>query len=110
MTGGSGNKLSVCPLRFRIASPKISIDLDCASFNINSWGGDPESLGANISADYPQDQSLIVYHLLCYNFNSCEAYSHIKRGKPVNQCYTIYSTRIILCYSQITILSTLLQL
>ena len=34
---------------FRIASPKISIDLGCASVNRNSWGGDPESLGANRS-------------------------------------------------------------
>ena len=31
-----------------------------ASVNSNSWGGDPESLGANRSAYYPRDQSLFV--------------------------------------------------
>ena len=39
INGPSGNRLSICPLRFRIACPKISIDLG------NSWGGDPESVG-----------------------------------------------------------------
>ena len=53
MTGPSGNMLSFCPLSFRIASPRASIDLGCASFNRNSWGDDPESLGANRSAYYP---------------------------------------------------------
>ena len=47
MTGPSGNRLSICPLRFRIASPRVPIDLGCASVNRNSWGGDPESLGAS---------------------------------------------------------------
>ena len=61
MTGPSGNRLSICPLRFRIASPRVPIDLGCASVNRNSWGGDPESLGANRSAYYPPDQSLFVY-------------------------------------------------
>ena len=60
MTGPSGNNLSICPLRFRIASPRVPIDLGCASVNRNSWGGDPESLGANRSAYYPRDQSLFV--------------------------------------------------
>ena len=50
MTGPSGNRLSIFPLRF----------LGCTSVNRNSWGGDPESLGANKSAYYPRDQSLIV--------------------------------------------------
>ena len=31
MTGPSGIRLSMFPLRFRIASPKISIDLGCVS-------------------------------------------------------------------------------
>ena len=53
MIGPSGNKLSICPLRFRIASPRVPIDLRCASVNRNSLGGDPESLGANRSAYYP---------------------------------------------------------
>ena len=35
MTGPSGNMLSICPLRFRIASPIVP----------NSSGGDSESLG-----------------------------------------------------------------
>ena len=26
MTGLEGNRLSICPLRFRIASPRVSID------------------------------------------------------------------------------------
>ena len=30
--------------------------------NRNSWGGNPESLGANRSACYPRDQSLFVYY------------------------------------------------
>ena len=38
MTGPSGNRLSICPLRFRIASPSVSIDLGCASVDRNSWG------------------------------------------------------------------------
>ena len=50
MTGSSGNRLLICPLRFRIASPRVSIDLGCASVNKNSWGVDPDSLGANRSA------------------------------------------------------------
>ena len=60
MTGPSGNKLSICPLRFMIASPRVSIDLGCASVNRNSWGGDPECLGANRSAYYPRNQSLFT--------------------------------------------------
>ena len=47
MTGPSDNRLSICPLRFRIASPKISIDRGAAEVNRNSWGGDPESVRAN---------------------------------------------------------------
>ena len=47
MTGPSGNRLSIFPLRLRIASPRVPIDLGCASVNINSWGSNPESLGAN---------------------------------------------------------------
>ena len=39
MTAPSGNRLSICPLRFRIASPRVPTDL--------GWGGDPESLGPN---------------------------------------------------------------
>ena len=62
MTGPSGKRLSIFPLRFRIASPRVPIDHGCASVNRNSWGGDPESLGANRSAYYPQDQSLFVYY------------------------------------------------
>ena len=63
MTGPSGNRLSTCPLRFRIASPRDPIDLGCTSVNRNSWGGDPESLGDNRSAYYPRDQSLFVYYI-----------------------------------------------
>ena len=58
MTDPSANRLSICPLRFRIASPRVSIDRGKAEVNRNSWGGDPESLGANRSAYYPRDQSL----------------------------------------------------
>ena len=36
MTGLSGNRLSIFALRFRIASPRVSIDLSCASVNRNS--------------------------------------------------------------------------
>ena len=38
---------SICPERFRIASPRVSIDRGAAEANRNSWGGDPESQGAN---------------------------------------------------------------
>ena len=61
MTGPLGNRQSICPERFRIASPRVSIDLGFASVNRNYWGGDPESLWANRSAYYPRDQSLLVY-------------------------------------------------
>ena len=54
MTGPSGNMVSFCPLRFRIASPRVPIDLSCASVNKNSWEGDPESLVANRSAYFPR--------------------------------------------------------
>ena len=70
MTGPSGNRLSICPLRFRIASPKFPIDLGCASVNRNSWGGDPESLGANRSAYYPQTS----HYLFNSDQYSCNIY------------------------------------
>ena len=66
MTGPSGNRLSICPLRFSIASPRVSMDLGCASFNRNSWEGDPESLRANRSVNYPRDQSLFVIYIYIY--------------------------------------------
>ena len=56
----SCNRLSVCPLRFRIASPTVPIELGCALVNRNSWGRDPKSLGAYISAYYNREQSLFV--------------------------------------------------
>ena len=64
MTGPSGNKLSICPLRFRITSTKISFDLGCALETL----GDPESLGANRSAYYLRDQSLFIYYILTIIF------------------------------------------
>ena len=42
MTGLEDNRVSICPLRFRIASPRVPIDLGCAAVNRHSWGGDPE--------------------------------------------------------------------
>ena len=38
---------SICPERFRIASPRRSIDRGAAEANRNSWGGDPKSQGEN---------------------------------------------------------------
>ena len=38
---------SVCPERIRVASPRVYIDRGAAKVNRNSWGGDPESQGAN---------------------------------------------------------------
>ena len=64
MTGPSGNRLSICPLRFRIASPGVPIDLGFASVNRNSLGGDPEYLGANRSSYYSRDKSLFVYYII----------------------------------------------
>ena len=46
----------------------IPIDLGFASVKRNSWGGDPESLGANRSAYYPRDQSLFVYYYYTMTF------------------------------------------
>ena len=64
MTGLEGNRQIYLPERFRIASPRVSIDQGKAEVNRKSWGGDPESQGANRSAYYPKDQSLFVllYH------------------------------------------------
>ena len=67
MTGPSGIRVSICPLRFRIASSKIPIDLSCASINRNPWEGHPESLGANKSAYYPRETNNDCSH---YLFNS----------------------------------------
>ena len=53
MTGPSGNRLSICPLRFRIASPRVSIDRGAAEVILNLSG-------ANRSAYHPRDQSLFV--------------------------------------------------
>ena len=53
MTGLEGNRLSICPDRFRIASPRLSIDRGAAKVNRNSWAGDPESHGANILPEGP---------------------------------------------------------
>ena len=71
MTDPSGNRLSICPLRFRIASPGVPIDLGCTSVNRNSWGGAPESLGANRSAYYPRDPSLFFYYKPNFSISSC---------------------------------------
>ena len=55
MTGLEGNRQIYLPLEIQDRLPK-----SFASVNRNSWGGDPESLGANRSAYYPRDQSLFV--------------------------------------------------
>ena len=55
MTGPSGKGLSICPLKFRIPSPKIS------------WG--------NRSAYYPLNQSLFVYYT--YLFGPVGEYQHV---------------------------------
>ena len=46
MIGLEGNRQIYLPERFRIASPRVSIDRGAAEVNRNSWGGDPESQGA----------------------------------------------------------------
>ena len=51
MTGPLGNRLSIYHLRLRIAFPKGELLTEAQQRN--SWGGDPESLGANRSAYYP---------------------------------------------------------
>ena len=51
-----------CKFNLSLLFFMIIILLGCASVNRNSWGGDPESLGANRSAYYPRDQSLFVYY------------------------------------------------
>ena len=47
MTGNRVIGRSICPKRFRIAYPRVSIDRGEAEVNRNSWGGGPESQGAN---------------------------------------------------------------
>ena len=59
MTGPSGNTLSICPFRCRIASQRVPIDFGCASVNRNSWGGGPESFRANRSAYHPREPVII---------------------------------------------------
>ena len=67
MTGPPGNRLSICPLRFRIASPRVSIDLRFASVNRKCLGGDPESPKANRSAYLPSRPVIIclIYPIQC---------------------------------------------
>ena len=52
MSVPSGNRLSICPLRFRIASPRVSIDLGCTSVNRNSWGGDQIDLPITLETSH----------------------------------------------------------
>ena len=62
MTGLEGNRQIYLPREIQDRLPKR--DRGAAKVNRNSWGGDPESQGANTSAYYPSDQSLFVllYH------------------------------------------------
>ena len=87
-TGPSGNMLSICPLRFRIASPRVSIDLGCALVNRNSWGGgDPESFGANRSAYFRRDQPLF-----CLLLNMVLRYLLQRKGYvTANKKLTLFS-------------------
>ena len=59
MTGLEGNWLSVCPLRFRIASPTVSNNRGAAEVNRNSWGGDSES-----QAYYPGTSHYLFYYTI----------------------------------------------
>ena len=47
MTDLEGNRQIYLPERFRIASPRVSIDRGPAEVNRNPWRGDTESQGAN---------------------------------------------------------------
>ena len=47
MTYLEGIRQIYLPERFRIASPRVSIDRGAAEVNRNFWRGDPESQGAN---------------------------------------------------------------
>ena len=67
MTGPLDNRLSICPLRFRIASPKIS------------WGGDPESFGQiDLHISLETSHYLFIIHLnhclLKIDFSKCLLY------------------------------------
>ena len=64
MTGLEGNRQIYLSQEIQDRLSKSSIDRGAAEVNRNSWGGDPESQGANRSAYYPRDQSLFV---LLYN-------------------------------------------
>ena len=93
MTGPSGNRLSICPLRFRIASPNISIDL--ASVNRNSWGGDPESLGANRSVYFALETS----HYLFTN-KQISQYIIIIYVRQLSKLFSLLRKEIsVACYS-----------
>ena len=62
MTGPSGKRLSICSLRFRIASPKIYIDL--------GWLQSTETLGEAILNLSGQIDLLITLEISDYLFTS----------------------------------------
>ena len=67
MTGLEGNRQIYLPERFRIASPRVSIDRGAAKVNRNSWGGDPESQG-QIDSLLPEGPVIICFIIpLCYS-------------------------------------------
>ena len=47
MTGLEGNRQIYLPREIQDRLPRVSIDRGAAEVNRNSWGGDPESQGAN---------------------------------------------------------------
>ena len=67
MTGPSGNRQIYLSFEIQDRPPQEFLVTEAlALVNRKSWGGDPESLGANRSAYYPRDQSLFVYYLTRY--------------------------------------------
>ena len=84
MTGPSGNRLSICPLRFRIASPSVPIDVGCASVNRKSWQAILNLSGQIDLPISPLDQ----YYL--FNINHVQKYGNRCRHRCKHCADTIF--------------------
>ena len=67
VTGLEGSRQIYLPERFKIASPRVSIDRGTAKVNRNSWGGDPLNLKGQIDSLLPKGPVIICFIIpLCY--------------------------------------------
>ena len=68
MTGPSGNRLSICPLRFRIASPRVSIDL--APRSIETLGETILNLKGQIDLPITLETSHYLFSIIWWTGNT----------------------------------------